>query len=153
MFQIMYYCYMMKICSKGNHEVDEQFFSKRTGSKDGLMSWCKPCVALYERDRYQNGDRIRKERNRKAQLERTREQYWQFLCSSKCLDCGSRDPEVLECDHREPDKKSFDVSAMLYSYSWFNIKKEIDKCDIVCSNCHKKRTIRQFGFWRGTMNI
>lgn len=140
---------MVKWCSRGQHEVDVSLFNKRSKSKDGLTVWCKPCLADYERERYHNGDRVRKIRNRNTQVERTRQKYWDFLCSSVCDNCGNSDPEVLECDHREPSEKSFNVSEMIWYYSWSRIKSEIDKCDILCANCHRKRTIRQFGLWRG----
>jgi hypothetical protein len=142
-----------KLCAKGNHEVSITLFRKRSAAKDGLQSWCNTCLAVYEAERYQNGDRARKERNRQLQKERTRELLWELLCNSQCKNCGNPDPEVLEFDHRDPSEKNFNVSEMIGVNSWKKILEEIAKCDILCANCHKKRTIRQFGSWRGNMEV
>lgn len=46
---------------------------------------------------------------------------------------------VLEFDHLR-DKKS-DVSVLIGSNnSWLTIQKEIEKCQVLCSNCHKIKT-------------
>lgn len=62
-----------------------------------------------------------------------------------CLDCGVVYPYyVMDFDHRQGEIKSFGISAMnQYAATPDRISKvmkEIDKCDIVCSNCHRKRT-------------
>jgi len=59
-----------------------------------------------------------------------------------CVDCGNKDPTVLEFDHRDPKTKSFNISNMM-NMTWGTIKKEIDKCDVVCANCHRQRTAKQ----------
>jgi hypothetical protein len=60
--------------------------------------------------------------------------------SSGCKDCGYNDHAVaLQFDHLR-DKRA-NVSNMIRSdYSWDQIKKEIDKCEVVCANCHAIRT-------------
>lgn len=139
----------MKTCSKCKESKALEEFNKRSASPDGRNAWCKVCLKNYERERYQNGDRARKERNRDIQLTRKRVALWTLLKESECKNCGNKDPEVLEFDHREPTEKSFDVSEMMWSHSWESILTEIAKCDILCANCHRKRTIQQFGLWRG----
>jgi hypothetical protein len=135
-----------KFCSRGKHDVDVVLFSKSSKTKDGLFAWCKPCMAEYERERYQNGDRERKERNRSALKERGQSYIWSVLNSSSCLDCGNDDPLVLEFDHRSD--KEFHISEMPGRHSIARIKAEVAKCDVRCANCHKKKTAREFGFWR-----
>jgi hypothetical protein len=65
---------------------------------------------------------------------------------SKCLDCGltgAQYPEVLDFDHMNDDKK-FNISEFRRHTSGFNIvKKEINKCEIVCANCHRIRTAKR----------
>ena len=58
-----------------------------------------------------------------------------------CMDCNNMFPPcVMDFDHVR-DKKSFIVSAGTdCAYSLIKIQKEIDKCDLVCSNCHRIRT-------------
>lgn len=65
------------------------------------------------------------------------------------MDCGLR-PEilqVLEFDHREDEEKCFDISDRMTSGSLEDLRREIAKCDIVCANCHRIRTVKrkQFG--------
>ena len=58
---------------------------------------------------------------------------------SPCVDCGQFYPGyVMDFDHLE-DKKST-VSSMVNNCNIEEINKEIAKCDIVCSNCHRLRT-------------
>jgi hypothetical protein len=43
--------------------------------------------------------------------------------------------------------KENDVSALVgAAFSWSTVLTEIAKCDVVCANCHRKRTARQFGW-------
>ena len=59
-----------------------------------------------------------------------------------CYDCGERDPIVLDFDHRVPKDKDFTISDQIRDRDWYDILNEIVKCDVVCSNCHRKRTQR-----------
>jgi len=54
----------------------------------------------------------------------------------KCNECGY-DGYALEFHHIIPEDKEHKISEM-WSYSWENIKRELDKCIILCSNCHAK---------------
>lgn len=59
--------------------------------------------------------------------------------SNGCADCGEDNPIVLDFDHLH-DKK-YNISRMVHEgFSWKAIQKEIDKCDVVCANCHRIRT-------------
>ena len=60
-----------------------------------------------------------------------------------CLDCLDRfPPHIMQFDHRDPTAKKFNVSQ-----TWLaaesRILNEAAKCDIVCPNCHRDRTLRQ----------
>lgn len=76
---------------------------------------------------------------------RVRGQLFEYLSTKKCIDCGENDPIVLEFDHKERGDKFKQVSQMLSGhYSWNSLLKEINKCDIRCANCHRKKTYLQF---------
>lgn len=143
----------MKICSRCNIEKTLDQFRKKTKSSDGLSPWCKDCFAKYDRERYQNGDRARKEKNKLFILSRNRDYIWGILTSSRCTDCNENDPLVLEFDHRDEVEKILDVATMMRYGSIKRIAAEIAKCDIRCANCHRRRTIKQFGLWRGNRDI
>ena len=53
------------------------------------------------------------------------------------VDCGNKNPVVLEFDHVR-DKKTDNVSSICCSaYSLKHLKKEMEKCEIRCANCHR----------------
>lgn len=71
------------------------------------------------------------------------ENMWEYLSEKECLDCGIKDSRVLEFDHLPEFKKSFDIARSVSgsTRSWKSILSEINKCEVVCSNCHRIRTI------------
>ena len=54
----------------------------------------------------------------------------------KCQQCGIDDHRVMEFHHRDPSKKDNSISSML-THSWKRIVREIEKCDVLCANCHR----------------
>jgi 5-methylcytosine-specific restriction endonuclease McrA len=55
----------------------------------------------------------------------------------KCQICGyDKCSRALVYHHINPNKKSFGISARGFTRSWEKIKKELDKCILLCSNCH-----------------
>ncbi len=73
----------------------------------------------------------------------------QFLKEHPCLDCGEDDVVVLEFDHI--GDKLFDVSFGLRSRNWDDVLAEIEKCEVVCANCHRRRTAKTRGFLRAAV--
>lgn len=70
-----------------------------------------------------------------------------FLKDHPCIDCGEKDPVVLEFDHREKKDKKYGIAALLgRSYSLQKLMLEVEKCDVRCSNCHRRRTSKQEGW-------
>jgi hypothetical protein len=57
----------------------------------------------------------------------------------KCSRCGyARCLEALEFHHLDSSKKDFGISDKGYTRSWNKIREEIDKCVLVCANCHRE---------------
>jgi len=57
----------------------------------------------------------------------------------KCIKCEySKCIEALEFHHIDPSQKDFSLSSTGVTRSWDSIKKELDKCILVCSNCHRE---------------
>ena len=57
----------------------------------------------------------------------------------KCSKCGyDKCIAALEFDHRNPEEKEFHFSGK-HCFSWERIRMELDKCDILCANCHRER--------------
>lgn len=69
-----------------------------------------------------------------------REYIRQSKLGKACFDCGIIYPYyVMDYDHRDPNTKVTNLARMPRC-SLETIQKEIDKCDLVCSNCHRMRT-------------
>ena len=65
------------------------------------------------------------------------------LKNSACVDCGMfYPPYVMDFDHREGTDKCFDVSNPKTS-NRNKILLEVQKCDLVCANCHRTRTYQR----------
>lgn len=60
-----------------------------------------------------------------------------------CADCGGVfDPVCMDFDHRPGTKKLFTISHGIARRTYDAVLAEIAKCDIVCANCHRIRTLR-----------
>ena len=46
--------------------------------------------------------------------------------------------DALEFHHLDPSQKDFGISSKGYTRSWDKVKEELDKCILVCSNCHRE---------------
>jgi hypothetical protein len=111
--------------------------------------YCRPCRAEYGR-RHHVANRARYVEKATRRKERLRETNYELLISYLreriCGDCGERDVLVLEFDHVAD--KSFSIATALRDRSWPQILAEIEKCEVVCANCHRRRTAIRGGFAR-----
>lgn len=98
---------------------------------------------------YRNKERCRisSDRNKIVSKKRAKEFILNYLRSKKCTDCPENDPIVLDFDHLK-DKK-YDICRIVgLGYSVKTIKLELEKCEVVCSNCHRRRTARRGNHYR-----
>ncbi len=57
----------------------------------------------------------------------------------KCSICGyNKYVGALEFHHLDPEKKDFAISGSGKIRKWEKVKPELDKCALLCSNCHKE---------------
>ena len=57
----------------------------------------------------------------------------------KCNCCGySKCSGALEFHHLDPNKKDFSIAAKGHCTAWEKVVKELDKCVMVCANCHRE---------------
>ena len=57
----------------------------------------------------------------------------------KCEQCRySRCIDALEFHHTDPAKKDFSISSKGYTRSWKKVQEELDKCAMLCANCHRE---------------
>ena len=122
-------------------------FHNRKRSADGRQARCKEC---YREQYRQDTDLLRTaidERLARVRADNKR-RLAEYFSVHPCVDCGEADIRVLDFDHRDPSTKRANVSRMLRSFSWRTIEAEIAKCDVVCANCHRRRTSERGCWWR-----
>jgi hypothetical protein len=57
----------------------------------------------------------------------------------QCERCGyNKCVGALEFHHQDPTLKSFGLGDKGYTRSWVSIKEELDKCILLCANCHRE---------------
>lgn len=72
-----------------------------------------------------------------------------YVRTHPCVDCGEKDWRVLEFDHRNRTMKKAAVSNLItQGISIDRIEQEIAQCDVRCANCHRRRTIKQLGWYK-----
>jgi len=58
---------------------------------------------------------------------------------NKCEICGyNKCIQALEFHHLDKNGKDFGISAKGYTRSWGSVKKELNKCILLCANCHRE---------------
>lgn len=90
-----------------------------------------------------NSEAIQKRTVKNNRLIRLRNKaYIDSVKSTKpCADCGvSYPPYVMQFDHIVDGKRGNVADMARSGFSIENIQLEIDKCELVCSNCHAERT-------------
>jgi len=121
--------------------------------KDRDFSWskkdvkrhtvCKACCKSYANKYYKKNKQSYLNRN-KIRRTYVKKLIIIYLLEHPCCDCGEKDPACLDFDHRERSKKEGLITRMATDgIKWDRIKKEIEKCDVRCASCHRKKTRRE----------
>ena len=129
---------------------DFPFANKAKGTR---QSRCKGCVKarskqwyLDNKERHLEGCKAGTKRWRaKKKLEA--QELVNSIKSGPCTDCKhSFRPWQMQFDHRDPTTKEFNVASAVhhaFEHPIETILREIEKCDLVCANCHADRTYRR----------
>jgi hypothetical protein len=116
------------------------------GKHAGLHTYCKTCNIRQRMQHYRNNPAATR-KNAERSRERNREFLLEYLRAHPCVDCGEADIVVLEFDH--VSTKEVEVTFMVgRGYKLARIQAEIAKCEVVCANCHRRRTYRRRGSYR-----
>ncbi len=142
---------MEKVCTKCQCRKNLDYFPARKKSKDGHAPWCRDCFrANWKKRYYENHQDYRSSHNQSRNniREQNARRVFEYLSRNPCIKCGESDPVVLEFDHRKTDQKIESISNLILNSSWKRIETEIEKCDVLCANCHRRKTAEQFKFRR-----
>lgn len=113
----------MKQCPRCLEIKDENQFYKKT--KNISQPYCKPCFNRYCMQRWHD---------------KRKKFIWEK--GGKCLDCGIIAHEnnlvIFDFHHQDPSSKEYDWNKLRLRGE-DSIRKELSKCDLLCSNCHRLR--------------
>lgn len=60
-----------------------------------------------------------------------------------CQACGySKCKDALEFHHKDPSQKDFGIGSKGYTRSFDKVRIELDKCVMLCANCHREEHVR-----------
>jgi hypothetical protein len=147
-----------KKCSDCKQTLPISEFTKNPSKSDGFQTTCKNCKKIYNAAYY----RVNKHRyniytpakaaRRKILAQKTKQFVLDYLKTHPCVDCGEPDTIVLQFDHQ--GNKIASISQMItWGSSIKRIQNEIKKCEVVCANCHTRRTAVQFNWWRAQPSV
>lgn len=87
----------------------------------------------YERDKKNSSAAL------KIQKRKLKARLVEFF-GGKCITCGIEDdPCIYDFHHRDPTEKDFEIARLVArTRDWGTVLKEAQKCDLLCSNCHRK---------------
>jgi hypothetical protein len=113
-------------------------FNKLAKAKDGRQYNCRECNKRYHHDNWERHmEQIRARRLRRRTA--NRRYIFEYLSSHPCVDCGEADLLVLEFDHIG-DEKNDNVGRLISTAELARVVEEIELCEVVCANCHRRRT-------------
>ena len=141
-----------KRCNHCQQLRDEEEFNWRYKSLGIRHPTCRDCAHSFNKDYYEGDAKERhlqqvKERTELAR-EAAREFVYQYLLTHPCEQCGESDPRVLEFHH--VGQKDMEITRMVTGgWSIKRIQDEISRCQVLCSNCHRKITVEERGWYRG----
>ena len=123
-------------------------FNLKTATR--LQSYCKACNSAYLKKHYAENLQYYvaksarfKRRRKKALLAKLIE----YFDTHPCVDCGEHDPVVLQFDHVRGEKVAAVGTLFAECRPWEVLAAEIEKCVVRCSNCHWRKTAKQFGWY------
>ena len=91
----------------------------------------------YNKAHYEGNREYYRIKNRKAK-DALKARFSEFKSNLSCLHCGESANVVLDFHHRDGTTKEFGIAEGLRRYSWQRVLDEIEKCDVLCANCHRR---------------
>lgn len=142
----------MQRCARCKENKPVADFAWRRKARGQLDTYCRPCRAAYKQKHYAANRQtyIDRAAARTRRLAKERAEFLiDYFLTHPCVDCGEADPIVLEFDHQQD--KAFGIANGLRSRSWDALIAEMAKCEVVCANCHRRRTAERGGFVRAAV--
>lgn len=142
----------MKHCKMCARVLPLSEFPVRSNKPYAPCAYCRSCQREYSRQHYRRNKKSHNQRrhvNQTRYKSENRKNILDYLVTHSCVDCGETDPRVLEFDHVR-GVKSENISILVNTgRSWKRILEEIAKCEVRCANCHRRKTARDFKWFKG----
>jgi len=100
------------------------------------QAYCIQCNKEYHQSHYQQNKSKYIEDTRLRKKEKIK-RWRAFKATLNCVKCGENHPACLDFHHIN-GKKDFNIGHKLTWYGWARLMKEVAKCEVLCSNCHRK---------------
>lgn len=97
-------------------------------------------MRAYRRKWYEENKSVEQEKAKVRQANRRKEfkeWYKNYKKNLKCERCGFTHPAALDFHHKDPKEKRFTIGAEIVNCSKQELLEEIQKCEVICSNCHR----------------
>jgi transcription elongation factor Elf1 len=91
----------------------------------------------FRREWYAKNSKSEKAHVKKRKLG-IRKWFWEYKSKLKCLKCGEGHVATIDFHHSVGDKEQSISELVANGYSIKRIEKELKKCRVLCSNCHRK---------------
>jgi hypothetical protein len=77
---------------------------------------------------------------------------WQYLLEHPCVDCGERDPLVLDFDRVGRANQRHDLNRMVRrGFAWRTVLAEVTRREVRCANCQRRRILVQPAWFTATV--
>jgi hypothetical protein len=122
------------VCKEAKGEEEYNWRNKSQGRR---KNYCRTCDRVIKKRHYDNNraDIIAQVRARTAM---NVDRFQQWKSQLKCTLCPETDSCCLDFHHLDPTQKDFGISEAVPSMSWEALMEEVNKCIVVCKNCHTK---------------
>ena len=129
----------MKHCYTCGRDLEASCFGKNRCKKDGLQAQCNECRRATNNKYYKDSEirRATVRRNDAARLLAIKE-YIAGIKASGCIICGETTLCVLDFHHTSNNKLDNISTLVANKGSFNNIVAEVEKCVVLCANCHRK---------------
>lgn len=132
----------MKLCPKCQTEKPEthEFFAINNSKPSGLNCYCRDCNKITSRNHYLTNKkkRITDSNERRKKQKVVIRDYIKSL-NPKCKTCGESELVCLDFHHVNPEEKEYEIGELIGVGASLNkVRSEIEKCCVLCSNCHRK---------------
>lgn len=127
----------MKYCGKCDRNLDESCFSVNKARKDGLQGQCKECRKKWFKNHYSKKKEYYVKKSKEQRLEFS-SKFQEFKSTLSCHFCGESESCCLDFHHLDPKEKDINVSELVSHKNWDKLMTEVNKCVVLCANCHRK---------------